>query len=114
MYLNYYILSLLSFAFPKVIKKTLFFRQEIDLSVNYRFINSILIFLKKHISTQFSVLNELTAIDNLGSKSRFIIIYKLLSLKFNSRITLGSFLKKPEVISINNLFDSSPWLEREA
>jgi NADH:ubiquinone oxidoreductase subunit C len=105
--ITYNLINFLIFSFPKVIKKATFFRQEIDLSIDQLFLDSILKFLKKSPNFQFTILNEMTAIDFFTKSTRFIVTYKLLSIRYNLRLSISVFLKKPEVFSVNQQFNSS-------
>lgn len=79
-------------------------------------------FLKKNTLFQFKILSDICVIDNLLNKnnsvnnSRFQIIYNLLSIKHSFRLFCIFCISEltPNVESINLLFKSSNWLEREA
>jgi NADH/F420H2 dehydrogenase subunit C len=72
-------------------------------------------FFKKHVNTQYEMLIDITAIDYVEPLNmRFEIVYQLLSLRFNHRITLKFFAKALSMIpSATFLYKSAGWLERE-
>ena len=72
-------------------------------------------FLKKDKELQFKILLDLFGADFLGKKTpRFEVIYNLLSLKLNSRLTLKVALADNEAIeSADKVFNSANWYERE-
>jgi NADH:ubiquinone oxidoreductase subunit C len=114
-----YIIKLLS----KFINKIWIYKKDITISVkihkkNNDFLN-IFNFLKNHYFFYYKQLADLTAIDYLGNFSRFSLFYNLLNINKNKRILLkyDIFLQNKEFInniySLNNIYFSSIWLERE-
>ncbi len=79
-------------------------------------------FLKKNTLFQFKTLSDICVVDNLLNKnnnfnnSRFQIIYNLLSIKYFFRLFCSFCISElaSNVGSLNSLFKSSDWLEREA
>ena len=74
----------------------------------------VLRFLKFHNNTQYSVLSLISCTDYLFRKRRFEVIYDLLSIRFNSRIRIKTFVD--EIIplkSVVGIFPSASWWERE-
>jgi NADH-quinone oxidoreductase subunit C len=73
-------------------------------------------FLKRDPRLLFDVLVDLTAVDYLGREPRFEVVYHLLSLPLNHRLRLKVRLAgtKPRVASVNEIWPSANWLEREA
>ena len=75
---------------------------------------NIINFLKKHSQSQFKVLSDICATDSPWKQNRFKIYYQLLSIKFNTRLTiLLSVEEKISVNSIVNIYNSASWFERE-
>jgi NADH dehydrogenase (ubiquinone) Fe-S protein 3 len=71
-------------------------------------IRKILLFLKKHSTTQYKVLVDMTAVDYLSKDFRFEVVYTLLSIRFNSRLIIKMVINEldtPE--SISTLYPSS-------
>jgi len=74
----------------------------------------VLFFLKKHTQTQYSILTCISGVDYPFRTRRFEIIYELLSIKFNSRIRVITFIDEMTVVtSIYKIFSGSTWWERE-
>lgn len=73
-------------------------------------------FLRDDKNLSFKVLLDLFGADMLGIREpRFEVIYNLLSLKLNNRITVKVALDKDEdVATVVPVFDTAGWLEREA
>lgn len=74
-----------------------------------------LILLKKKTQTQLSALTDLFIFDNLGFSNRFTVIYSLLSIKYNFRLSI--FLCVGELVSLVSsisIYCSACWVEREA
>lgn len=72
-------------------------------------------FLRDDKQLSFKVLLDVFGADMLGVRSpRFEVIYNLLSLKLNNRITVKVALKEgQEVTTVSSVFDSATWFERE-
>jgi NADH dehydrogenase (ubiquinone) Fe-S protein 3 len=71
-------------------------------------------FLKQHIASQYKVLSCISGVDFLGKNLRFAVVYDLLSLVFNSRIRIKTFLGElASVPSLVDIFPNANWWERE-
>jgi NADH/F420H2 dehydrogenase subunit C len=110
----------LLYSTPKYIKTIEILNNEIVLIISSNNLKKILNFLKKNVNFQVVQLVDVTAVDLLVSTERFILIYQLLSLRFNFRITIKVFLEKntnslfSEIIpSVIDIYKSAGWLERE-
>jgi len=92
------------------------------LRVNKEALINILVFLKKHSWCQFKQLSDITVIDYYSCSSRFVVVYQLVSIRFNFRIALVVINK--EVIklqkktrrvflpSVCSIFPVANWYER--
>jgi NADH:ubiquinone oxidoreductase subunit C len=70
--------------------------------------------VKNHWLCRFSQLIEITCIDFPSKSYRFVIIYKLLTTTFNSRISLIQYTNDCTALSsCVHLYNSANWLERE-
>jgi len=70
--------------------------------------------LKFHFNYQYALLSCISGVDFLGKTYRFGIVYDLLSLTYNTRIRVKTFVNEiTPVISIVDLFINSNWWERE-
>ena len=72
-------------------------------------------FLRDDPRTQFNILVDVTAVDYLGRKPRFDVVYHLLSLQLRRRMRIKVRVEEenPGVESITSLWGSADWLERE-
>lgn len=59
--------------------------------------------LKSHIGYQYTLLTSIAGVDFLGKDYRFCVVYELLSLNFNSRIRVKTFIN--EVTSVPSVID---------
>jgi len=70
--------------------------------------------LKDNEKLKFTQLIDLTAVDYPDNILRFNIVYIFLSVEFNSRIILNTFIPEDEPIdSITSLYPCANWYERE-
>lgn len=97
------------------IKNFIVQKQNILIVVPLTKIYPILTFLKYHTNTQYKVLSDLCVVDYPTKTNRFEIIYNLLSLQYNSRITVKVSCNELQTVpSIVNIYKSANWWEREA
>jgi NADH dehydrogenase (ubiquinone) Fe-S protein 3 len=100
--------------FPKYILRSYLNLNEITLIVSYKGILPILVFIKDHTNCQFKVLCDVTAVDYLNRNCRFEVVYNLISVRFNSRIRIKTFVSElTSIDSVSSVFPSSGWYERE-
>jgi NADH-quinone oxidoreductase subunit C len=73
-------------------------------------------FLRDDEKLSFKILLDVFGADLLGIREpRFEVIYNLLSLKLNNRITIKVALEEDEKIpSVTSVFSAAGWFEREA
>jgi NADH/F420H2 dehydrogenase subunit C len=74
----------------------------------------LIFYLQKHTLCQFKSLIDITAVDYPDRKERFEVVYQLLSIRFNKRITVK--IKVDEltfVPSVTKIFNAAGWYERE-
>lgn len=90
-------------------------RDEIFLTCDYDYdLYIVLSFLRDDVRCQFKMLMDMTAADYLDREKRFEVIYNLLSLKYNRRITVKVLADEhTQVASVVSLFSSAGWFERE-
>lgn len=118
-YIEYFIKIL-----SKFVKKIWIYKEDITISIklnkndNDNFIN-LFNFLKNHFLFYFKQLSDLTSIDYLNNDSRFSLFYNILNINKNKRIFIkyDIFLEDKQLInsifSLNSIYLSSIWLERE-
>lgn len=77
-------------------------------------LNNLLFFLKKHTNSQFTLLSTISGVDYISKKNRFAIVYDLLSITFNTRIRIKTFVNENSIHkSIKNIYLAATWWERE-
>lgn len=87
---------------------------ELELLISPEGVIPVLTFLRDHQNAQFRSLMELTAVDVPKKVYRFELVYCLLSLVYNSRITVKTYTDElTPVDSVTSLFSSAIWAERE-
>jgi NADH dehydrogenase (ubiquinone) Fe-S protein 3 len=70
--------------------------------------------LKLHTNTQYTVLSAVSGVDYPFRKRRFEIVYDLLSVTFNSRIRVKTFVDEvTPLVSAVSVFPAATWWERE-
>jgi NADH-quinone oxidoreductase subunit C len=79
-----------------------------------QFLTRIIDFLRKDSQLLFDVLIDITAVDYPERKSRFDVVYHLLSLSFNRRLRIKTAVEENEPVdSLTPFWGSANWLERE-
>ena len=70
--------------------------------------------LKNHTNSQYKILSDICAVDYPFKKNRFEVVYNLLSITYNSRITIIiSIDEKTPVNSCTDIYSAAGWFERE-
>ena len=88
--------------------------ETLNVSIEKDDLKEVLLFLKSNPEMKFKQLIDITAVDYPNKKSRFRMIYLLLSHEFNKRIIIDFPLNENEkVFSITSIFPSANWMERE-
>ena len=96
------------------IKKIQKFNTELTIIVQSKELLDILLFFKNHLLFQFKLLTSITAIDYPNKKFRFLVVYELLSVKFNMRLKIKSFFYElASVPSSTTIFIGAEWFETE-
>ena len=89
-------------------------RGEIIVSVSPKNIHSVLYFLKNHHNALFHCLTAVSGTDYPGRKNRFEVAYELLSLQYNRRIRVKTFVDGATYLpSATSIFPAANWYERE-
>ena len=113
-YLNKnYGLSLIE-KLPSSILSVHFASGELSISVPHTLIYPCLSFLKLHTNTQYRSLMDMTVIDYPEKNIRFEVVYNLLSINYNSRIRVKTYVNEMTALpTISTIFSCADWLERE-
>ena len=93
---------------------------QIEKNIIYLFTNencllSLLLFLQKHVATQYGILIDVTAVDRVATrKKRFELFYFLRSLAFNNMLSVRLFSDGfSSIPSCTLVYQGAGWLERE-
>jgi len=89
-------------------------KQTLVISVKPEDLLFTLKLLKFHTNTQYSLLTAVSGVDYPYRKRRFEIVYELLSIRFNSRIRVKTFVDEiTPLTSAVSVFSAATWWERE-
>jgi NADH dehydrogenase (ubiquinone) Fe-S protein 3 len=89
-------------------------KQTLVITVKPEDLLFVLNFLKYHSNTQYNLLTAVTGVDYPYRKRRFEVIYELLSVRFNSRIRVKTFVDEiTPLTSAVSVFPAATWWERE-
>jgi len=87
---------------------------ELVIIVPHTLVFQVLSFLKLHTTTQYKILADMTAIDFPEKEKRFEVVYNLLSVSFNSRIRVKTYVNEMTALpTVSSIFPCANWLERE-
>ena len=96
------------------IKKIQFYNSEIILIVSTNDILEILLFFKNHFLCQFKILTSISGVDYPKSLYRFVVVYDLLSIRYNTRLKLKVFTYElGSISSVTSVFSAAGWFESE-
>jgi NADH dehydrogenase (ubiquinone) Fe-S protein 3 len=101
---------------PEYNKVDLIKNYELVIKTPFVYTLPFLHLLQKHSILKYSILTDIICCDYLGNKDRFVIIYHLLSIKYNIRLRVVTSIKSAEkicLVSVVSLYKGSNWLERE-
>ena len=99
---------------PQVILDIDYRKNNLVISVKPEDLYFVLKFLKLHSNTQYAVLSAVSGVDYPFRKRRFEVSYDLLSVRFNSRIRVKTFVdENTPLISAVSIFPAATWWERE-
>jgi len=89
-------------------------QNEITFYVNSKDLVKFITFLKLHTTIKVEQLIDITAVDFPQRKQRFEVLYQLLSVTYNQRITVSISVNESNILdSVVKLFSSAGWYERE-
>ena len=74
------------------IKRIQIFNDSLILVVKPDLIFNVLLFFKNHILYQFKLLTCISGVDYPSNKYRFQVVYELLSIRYNFRIRIKTFV----------------------
>jgi NADH-quinone oxidoreductase subunit C len=81
---------------------------------NIKYLNKLLVFLYLHINIQSKMFVDLSAVDIIKNKDRFVLVYQLLSYIYHNRFFIKvNSSEFDKVYSICSLYPNASWYERE-
>lgn len=104
--------SFLRQLFPFI--KVYVFNDEVIIRTHPSVLYKVMDFLTNNQLLRFKVLADICGIDYPEKKNRFEVVYNLLSMDSNYRLTLTTSVREGiSIDSVTSIFDSANWLERE-
>ncbi len=108
------ILTKLNERFPQSVLESSQFRGDLTIVLKKEDIVSICNYLRDDPELSFDYLSDLTAVDRLGRKPRFDIVYHLYSISRNHRVRLKVGVDEGQGISsVTSVWSGANWFERE-
>lgn len=99
---------------PNYIQASIYSNRELTFVINKNYNILVINFLKKYTNGLYQTMSDMCAVDYPNKLYRFEIIYTLLSLVYNSRIKIKTYIKEIDSInSITSLYRGANWWERE-
>jgi len=83
------------------IKNIKIFNNEIVIVVSPKKIKPILLFFKNHINSQYKILTSISGTDYPEQKNRFEVAYEILSIKYNTRLRIKTYIN--EILPLNSV-----------
>lgn len=88
--------------------------KEFICNVLHNHVSYCLNVLKLHLNYQFKVLSCISGVDLIGFKYRFCVSYEVISLSYNTRFRIKTFVDEVTPLSsLTSIFINSDWFERE-
>lgn len=108
-------LELLRTTYPEGVLETSLPQGDALAVVGPEFLTQVMAFLRDDPRLLFNLLVDITAVDYLGRKPRFDVVYHLLSIPFKRRLRIKVRVEdsEPTVDSLTPLWGNANWLERE-
>jgi len=99
---------------PKFVQDVSIRQNEVIYTINNQSVIPFFTFMKNHEDAQYNLLVDITAVDSPHKEERFTIVYQLLSIRHNARITVkvNTTTLNP-IDSLTPLFHNATWYERE-
>jgi NADH dehydrogenase (ubiquinone) Fe-S protein 3 len=95
-------------------KNILLFKNELILIVSSEKLLPVISFLKNSVNCQYKILTSISGTDYLEKNLRFEVSYELLSIQYNSRIRVKTYVDEITPIeSITSVYSAADWWERE-
>jgi len=90
------------------------FNDELVITLKSKHLKTGLLILRYHYLTQCKILTAISGVDYPYKNKRFEIVYELLSIRYNARIRVKTYVNEIESIeSVNDIYSGANWYERE-
>ncbi len=90
------------------------FNKELCFVIKTNVLTKALLLLKNHFKYQFKMLTCISGIDYPEKAYRFLVVYELLSLHFNTRVRVKCYANELiPISSVEKIFTSANWWECE-
>ena len=90
------------------------FKNELILVICSKKLIQIILFLKNHTNCQYKILTSISGVDYPEKKIRIEISYELLSVRYNNRMRIKTYVDEiTSIESITSIYNSADWWERE-
>lgn len=99
---------------PKYIKHVLWNNYERYILISPFVLINVLSYLKWNTNSQYKILIDISSVDYPERANRFELNYHLLSIKYNTRITIKTYTNEiTPVESTSSIYSNACWSERE-
>ncbi|WHQ46622.1 MAG: NADH-quinone oxidoreductase subunit C [Candidatus Midichloria sp.] len=106
---------LLSSNYKHAILNNYIDHNEFFVTLDLNFLKDFLWFLKTNKKFSFQILTDLCGVDYPDREKRFQVVYNLLSLTSNLRLTIKVNIRENQLVpSICDIYSAASWYEREA
>ena len=110
----YNFLKSVNLMVPKFVEKSVISKEEITIYTTPDNLVPLMTFLKSHVSCQYEMLLDITAVDYPEREKRFEVVYILSSVKYNSRMIVKVLVDEITPIpTVEKIYPSGGWYERE-
>jgi NADH dehydrogenase (ubiquinone) Fe-S protein 3 len=90
------------------------FKNEVVLVVSPKDLDKVVYFLKNSTLCQYTCIVAVSGVDYPERKNRFEVSYELLSVRYNSRIRVKTFINETTSLpSLTTIYKGANWWERE-
>ena len=104
----------LSSLLPSILSIENFFKNELIITVPSFLVTETLLFLRDHTNCQYKLLSDICAVDHYKKNNRFEIVYNIISVRYNTKLRLKTFVNELTPINtITNIYSCANWWERE-
>jgi NADH-quinone oxidoreductase subunit C len=100
--------------FGEAILSAVTFREQDCITVSADKVVDVCMYLRDTEGYDFAMLTDLTAVDNMGEKIRFTVVYNLYSFSQNLRLRVKAPVAEgADISTVENVWKAANWMERE-